>query len=86
MEFNATISKHDNCICSACYDIGRVIKITLPLILNHDDEVISTPYREYWLCDSCKAKLIKALGVDNVVMIQNGNNNTHINHIDTLNL
>jgi len=83
--FKSKKSEYDNCICSACHGTGRVVKIKLPTTLYHNGETLSTKYSEYWLCDNCKTKLINALG-GNTIMIQNGNNNTHIDYVDMLNL
>ena len=70
VNFETKISKHDNCICCACHDIARVIRIKLPESLYFDGKVLSTAYgeywlcapcREYWLCAPCRAKLSHAL-------------------------
>ena len=59
--FASKISEHDNCLCSACHDTGRVMKVKLPKTLFHDGKKLSTKYSEYWLCDRCKRNLSDAL-------------------------
>jgi len=59
--FTAINSKHDNCICAACHDTSRVMKIRLPKKLFYDSKNLSTKYSEYWLCDQCKRNLQDAL-------------------------
>lgn len=61
MEFKATMSKADNCICTACFAKGRVIKLQLPETCYHNGGPLSTKYTNYWLCDECRVKLIRAL-------------------------
>ena len=59
--FESTISKHENCLCAACHDTDRVIKVKLPHTLYFDGNGLSTKYNEYWLCARCRTKLAHAL-------------------------
>ncbi|MEG0035218.1 MAG: hypothetical protein RR743_01015 [Oscillospiraceae bacterium] len=61
VDFKAVASKYDNCICSCCRSTGRVVKINMPETLYHDGTRLTTQYEEFWLCDSCREKLIAAL-------------------------
>lgn len=57
LEFKAEMSVADNCVCSACRKVGRVIKLELPETRYYDGKNLSTKYRNYWLCIECKEKL-----------------------------
>lgn len=62
VEFPSKISVADNCVCSACHTLGRVVKLELPETLYHNPRKgLSTEYMEYWLCRECRDKLAKAL-------------------------
>lgn len=61
VEFVANVSKADNCICNACFGKGQVIKIRLPDTRYHNGTDLETKYTNYWLCRSCRDKLVKAL-------------------------
>ncbi len=61
VSFKATTSEFDNCICSACHATERVVKVILPRTLYYDGKNLSTKYDRYWLCESCRIKLINAL-------------------------
>lgn len=56
VKFSARMSETSGCLCNACHNSGRVIKITYP-----DAKGLSTRYREMWLCESCYEKLMTAL-------------------------
>ena len=61
IKFTSKMSKSEYCACTACCDIGRVMKVSLPTTLCHDMKNLSTKYSEYWLCAKCRAKLSHAL-------------------------
>jgi hypothetical protein len=61
VKFISKMSKYENCSCTACHDVGRVMKVSLPTTLFHDGRNLSTKYKEYWLCCSCRSKLSNAL-------------------------
>ncbi len=61
VSFETVIGKNDNCFCSACHDVARVMKIKLPRTLYHNGVKLSTKYTEYWLCAKCRTKLSHAL-------------------------
>jgi hypothetical protein len=65
-------------ICYGCEEIGRCVNKcgfykALEKLADYEDTGL-------------EPEDILALLKSNVVMVQNGNNNTHINHVDTLNL
>lgn len=61
VRFPASVSKSDNCICTACHGIGRVTKLELPETLYFDRSGLSTQYNSYWLCNDCRKKLVNSL-------------------------
>lgn len=66
VEFKSTISESEFCICDACHKKDEVMKLTLPETAYHRNgngqlRQLSTKYREYWLCPSCRRKLVHAL-------------------------
>ena len=62
VNFPCEISSADNCICSACHGLGRVVKLQLPETLYHRmGEGLSTEYTSYWLCLNCRKKLMQSL-------------------------
>ena len=61
VEFTSKNSEYGNCICTACHGSAFVTKIKMPETLFHDGKRLSTRYSDYWLCPTCKNKLIKAL-------------------------
>lgn len=61
VEFPVKVSTAENCTCSACHGSGRVTKLRLPETLYHDRRNLTTKYSEYWLCKSCRDKLLQAL-------------------------
>ena len=60
-EFKSEMSAADNCLCSACHEAGKVIKLELPETRYYDGENLSTKYRGYWLCAKCRGELAHAL-------------------------
>lgn len=69
VEFPVEVSIADNCFCNACHGVGRATKIKLPdtRYRGLGMTVLATAYDDYWLCDSCKGKLVEALGAVEVV-------------------
>lgn len=61
VEFKAVASKYADCYCGCCHATGRVVKINMPRTLYHDGRRLTTRYKELWLCDSCREKLVAAL-------------------------
>lgn len=61
VEFHSEDSKYDNCICSCCHGTGKVKKIRIPTTLYYNGKNLTTKYQDYWLCESCKNKLLKAI-------------------------
>lgn len=61
VRFPSKVSKADNCLCSACHHLGRVIKLGLPTTLYHNGNGLSTVYKNYWLCMNCRLKLTESL-------------------------
>ena len=61
VEFTSTISESEFCVCDACHKTGKVMKLTLPETAYYRNGQLSTKYREYWLCPSCRRKLVHAL-------------------------
>lgn len=61
VNFTAKLSRHDNCSCSACHGIGRVMKIGLPETKYFDGGQLTARYRDYWICAKCRTKLAHAL-------------------------
>ena len=62
VKFPCEISNADNCICSACHHLGRVVKLKLPKTqYRRDGKKLFTKYTEYWLCLNCREKLMHNL-------------------------
>lgn len=61
VRFPASVSKADNCICTACHGIGSVIKLELPETLYFNKNGLSTEYSKYCLCNDCRKKLVNSL-------------------------
>jgi len=61
VEFRTKASTSYNCTCTACHGIGRVTKLRLPVTLYHKGRVLITERNGYWLCETCRDKLIQAL-------------------------
>ena len=59
--FPSVMSRASNCICDACHDTGKAVKLKLPTTLYFDGNGLTTKYQNYWLCDKCVAKLDYAL-------------------------
>ena len=49
------------CVCDACHNIGRVIKLELPITKYFNGKRLSTNYSPYWICFNCREKLTDAL-------------------------
>ena len=60
--FKTSMSESEGCVCDACHDTSRVMKVTLPetKFFGNGNE-LSTEYSEYWLCAPCRTKLVHAL-------------------------
>lgn len=58
--FNAARSKTATCTCSACMNVGNVLKIRFP-DTHFSSGVLETTYGDIWLCESCEAKLKAAI-------------------------
>lgn len=61
--FAAEMSASEHCACDACHAEARVLKISLPYSKYYGCDELATRYREYWLCQSCRKKLMSAVGV-----------------------
>ena len=61
VKFPAKVSEADNCCCSACHHIGRVVKLQMPNTLFNREGILKTQYSEYWLCFNCREKLMQSL-------------------------
>ena len=61
VEFKTSMSKASNCICNACHGSGQVLSLSLPETLYFDRKHLTTEYSPYWVCRSCRDKLVKAL-------------------------
>lgn len=61
VRFPVEVDNADNCICSACHHIGRVIKLKLPGTIYDKDNMVNTYYVNYWICFNCREKLMKSL-------------------------
>lgn len=59
--FKTKMSQHPHYHCDACYDIARVMKVTLQQTRCFDGKTLSAQYSEYWICDTCRTKLVHAL-------------------------
>ena len=64
VKFPAKMSTCDNCVCSACHNVGEVIKLKIPETKYFDGKKLTTRYGELWLCMDCRKKLIRALKID----------------------
>lgn len=62
VNFPCEVSGATNCLCSACHNLGRVVKLELPKTLYHQrGKGLSTRYTSYWLCFNCREKLMQSL-------------------------
>lgn len=61
VQFKASLSTADNCVCSACFGSGQVLKLSLPETKYHNGYDLETQHEEYWLCEKCRDKLKEAL-------------------------
>ena len=64
VKFTAKMSTYDNCVCNACHDVGKVIKLKMPETKYFDGKNLTTRYKGFWLCMDCRKKLIRALKID----------------------
>jgi hypothetical protein len=61
VKFPVEISKANNCVCSACHGLGRVVKLKLPETLYNKNGILQTRYTDYWICFNRREKLTGAL-------------------------
>ena len=61
VKFTATESEHSNCICTCCHATDKVLKLNIPNTLYYDGKTLSTTYFGFWLCQTCREKLINAI-------------------------
>jgi hypothetical protein len=61
IKFPAEVSTADHCLCNACHNVGRVIKLELPETAYNTEGKLRTKYRPFWLCFNCREKLMSAL-------------------------
>jgi hypothetical protein len=61
VDFVAVKSNHDNCSCDCCHGLGKVIKMRIPEAKYHDGNGLTTKYHNWWMCEECWEKLIKAV-------------------------
>lgn len=61
VKFTSNLSTADNCICNACHNIGKVIKLEVPETVYNNGGKLKTKYRPFWLCRRCRDKLVEAL-------------------------
>lgn len=61
VRFRAEMSTADNCICNACHNVGKVVKLTIPETKYFDGKNLTTQYSELWLCMKCRESLIQLL-------------------------
>ena len=61
VRFTSVLSTADNCICNACHGDGQVIKLSLPETKYFNGNRLTTKRYSYWLCRSCRDKLLNAL-------------------------
>lgn len=64
VKFTAKMSTYDNCVCNACHNVGKVIKLEIPETKYFYGHNLTTKYTEFWLCMDCRKKLIQALKMD----------------------
>lgn len=62
VQFTASASATDNCICDCCHSVGKVIKLQIPETKYFDGRGLSTKYSGLWVCENCCSKLAVALG------------------------
>ena len=79
VEYSATRSMYNNCLCDACLEEGYVTKLVYPRTRYYDGKVKTQRHYELWICDNCKVKMIEAL--QNPVVLKDGvevkNNDGH---------
>jgi len=63
VKFPSEKSKHGGCSCDCCHGVSNVLKLKLPYTKYHDGKNLSTKYNDWWICDDCRVKLIKALEI-----------------------
>ncbi len=61
VKFNATESEQSNCLCNCCHGTGKALKLKIPETLYYNGKGLSTRYRDLWICETCREKLIAAL-------------------------
>ena len=61
VNFYSAISTYENCLRSACRNLGRVVKLTLPRTFYRGGKELTTQLKSYWLCFNCREKLMSAL-------------------------
>ena len=61
VRFTSVLSNADNCVCSACHNVGKVTKLTIPETKYFDGRKLTTHYFGFWLCMDCRERLIRAL-------------------------
>ena len=62
--FTSETSKNDNSMCDCCHGVGKVMKLKMPRTEYFNGDKLSTEYRNWWVCDNCRLKLINVLRGD----------------------
>ena len=64
VEFNGRLHEQTNCVCDCCHGTGRVAMIQIPKTKYRKEDayrMLSTRYKEYWLCEDCHNALLTLL-------------------------
>lgn len=61
VSFAAKRGRSSHCTCYACFDIGKVTVVVFPHTYFQCGKNLYTEYKEFWLCDDCRKKLLAAL-------------------------
>lgn len=60
----AEMSRYSDCCCDMCFKTDYVIKVRIPYTKYQKDGNLGTRYREMWMCESCRDKLVKAVSFE----------------------
>lgn len=61
ISFTAKRLEGNNKCCDACFEIGKVTEVKIPVTRYHNGKDLSVKYHTYWLCDDCKRNLVTVL-------------------------
>lgn len=59
--FKAEASNSKYCQCDSCREIGTIYRVNVPVTAYWDGRHLTQHDKIFWLCDTCRKRLIYAL-------------------------